>query len=240
METGLTSRRIVPEILDGLRTDDPRAIGSRRDLVHINALMFHVGLMARLLRCHVLTPRPRILELGAGDGTFMLKVARRLAARWPGVKLTLLDRVDLMTEQRRTDFAELGWEAELVTADVFDWLARAGSIRFDAIAANLFLHHFSDADLAHLLPSLQARTSAFLAAEPRRCRLALAACHLLPWIGANDVTLHDAPASVRAGFRGGEISKLWPHSPDSRVVERRAGPFSHIFAATDYPAMGQA
>src|SRR4029079_14187677 len=37
----ISLRHIVPEILDGLAADDPRAIHSRRDLIHVNALMFN-------------------------------------------------------------------------------------------------------------------------------------------------------------------------------------------------------
>ena len=93
----ISLRHIVPEILDGLAADDPRAIHSRRDLVHINALMFNGPIMAGLLRKHVRAKPRRILEIGAGDGKFMLAVARRLAKNWPAVELTLLDRIDLVS-----------------------------------------------------------------------------------------------------------------------------------------------
>ncbi|TJW38767.1 MAG: class I SAM-dependent methyltransferase, partial [Mesorhizobium sp.] len=62
-----------------------------------------------------------ILEIGAGDGSFMLAVARRMAGHWPGVDLVMLDRIDLITTQLRGDFDRLGWPVEAVTADVFDW-----------------------------------------------------------------------------------------------------------------------
>ena len=47
-------------------------------------------------------------------------------------------------------------------------------------------------------------------------------------IGANAVTRHDAPASVRAGFHGAELSRLWPGEVG---FEGRRGPFTHGFAA---------
>ncbi len=50
-------------------------------------------------------------------------------------------------------------------------------------------------------------------------------------IGCNRVTLHDAAASVRAGFRGGELAASWPQSGGWDVEERAAGLFSHSFAA---------
>jgi 2-polyprenyl-3-methyl-5-hydroxy-6-metoxy-1,4-benzoquinol methylase len=232
MLNGLAHRRVEPEILDGLSADDPRAIASRRDLRRINALMFHASIMSRVLSRHVLTPPSRILEIGAGDGTFMLAVARRMAKRWPNVELTLLDRADLITAKRQEEFARLGWRTGAVVADVFDWIGNAGKARFDVVTANLFLHHFVEPDLATLLAALQPLTAAFVAAEPRRSGLALAATRLLPAIGVNDVTRHDAPASVRAGFSRTELSALWPAGAGGSVDERRAGPFTHIFAVT--------
>ncbi|RWK42513.1 MAG: hypothetical protein EOR47_34925, partial [Mesorhizobium sp.] len=85
-------RRLAPEILDGLVADDFRALAARRDLRRINALMFQARIMASLLRKFVPGPPRRILEIGAGDGSFMLAVARRMAGHWPGVELTMLDR----------------------------------------------------------------------------------------------------------------------------------------------------
>ena len=75
----LAVRRLVPEILDGLAADDPAAIASRRDLVRVNALMFQDRIMIGLMRKHVRAGPLRILEIGAGDGRFMLAVARRVA-----------------------------------------------------------------------------------------------------------------------------------------------------------------
>ncbi len=231
MAAGLAHRKVEPEILDGLHEDDPRAVASRRDLRRINMLMFQSGIMTRLLRKHVDEPPGRILEIGAGDGGFMLSVARRLAKSWPGVEITLLDRAYLITAGRVADFANLGWRAKAVTADVFDWLEKVDGERFDVITANLFLHHFSDAGLSTLFSALQPRTTAFLVAEPFRGAAAHAASRLLWAIGANDVTLHDAPASVRAGFRGAELSALWPGGVLKPVEERQIGPFTHVFVA---------
>jgi 2-polyprenyl-3-methyl-5-hydroxy-6-metoxy-1,4-benzoquinol methylase len=228
---GLADRLVQPEILDALAEKDPRAIAARRDLVLVNRLMFQQAIMARLLEDHVASPPRRILEIGAGDGAFMLGIARRLAKRWPGVELTLLDRADLVTPERRAAFAELGWHAKTVTADIFDWLRAAGDARFDVVTANLFLHHFADADLARLFSALRPIAPVFVATEPRRTGFAHLASRLLWAVGAGDVTRHDAPASVRAGFRGWELSALWPAKRD-RLHERRAGLFSHVFAAS--------
>ena len=59
----LSHRSLVPEILDGLAADDPRALASRRDLRRINALMFQARIMASLLRKFAPKPPRRILEM---------------------------------------------------------------------------------------------------------------------------------------------------------------------------------
>ncbi|WP_136617926.1 MULTISPECIES: methyltransferase domain-containing protein [Mesorhizobium] len=225
----LSQRSLVPEILDGLAADDPRALASRRDLRCINTLMFKAPIKASLFRKFVPRPPGRILEIGAGDGTFMLKLARRMARYWHKVELTMLDRVDLVTPELSADFDRLGWKLEGITADVFDWAETSGGGPFDAITVNLFLHHFNDAELVRLFSLLAWKAPLLLATEPLRARFALAATRLLPAIGANDVTRHDAAQSVRAGFRGRELSDLWLAANGKPLEERRAGPFSHVF-----------
>jgi 2-polyprenyl-3-methyl-5-hydroxy-6-metoxy-1,4-benzoquinol methylase len=228
--TALTHRSLTPEILDGLAADDPRALASRRDLRRINALMFQAPIMASLLRKFSPRPPARILEIGAGDGSFMLKVARRMAGYWPAVELTLLDRVRLVSAGLSAEFERLGWSMDTITADVFDWAQRDSGKRFDAITVNLFLHHFDDAGLVRLFSLLAPKAPLLLATEPSRANWALVAARLLPAIGANDVTRHDAVQSVRAGFRGSELSSLWLAANGEPLEERRAGPFSHVFA----------
>jgi SAM-dependent methyltransferase len=202
------ARRVEPEWLDELSSSDPRAIRSRRDLRLINAAMFQSRILARLLRN--LSPRPhRILELGAGDGTFMLTLAKRFAPYWRDITLVLLDRKDVVVPETRSRFTALGWTVETVTADSLDFLPQQKADSFDLVTANLFLHHFSDDCLRHLFASLARATSTFAACEPERARTAFVASRMLWALGCNDVTRHDASTSVRAGFRGRELSKIW-------------------------------
>ena len=222
-------RCIESELLDHLPASDPGAIRSRRDLVRVNLLMGHAAIMARSLLCGA--GRPRVLiDIGAGDGTFMLRVARRLAPRWPDCRLILLDRQDIVSEKTRAAFAALTWKIETVAADVFDYFAAADGPHVDAVTANLFLHHFRDAPLTRLLSLIAPRTPLFVACEPRRDAVASAGSRLLWVIGCNRVTLHDAAASVRAGFRGRELTALWPRS-NGDLQEGPAGLFSHSFVA---------
>jgi hypothetical protein len=227
----ISVRSIEPELLDLLPVGDPQAIGSRRDLVWINALMWQPLIMRRLLARHVARPPRRILEIGAGDGRFMLTVARRMALIWPGVELMLLDRAPVPTPAMRGAFEKIGWRAQAVTADVFEWAASARHQRFDVISANLFLHHFDEAALGRLFRLFAPMAPLFVATEPWRANFPLFATRLLPAIGANSVTLHDAAASVRAGFAGGELTRLWPGGAGRVLEERRVGLFTHVFAA---------
>jgi len=219
----VAARLLEPELLDELAADDPCAIVSRRDLVRINAVMRQQPIMAGLLRG--LEP-PRILaDLGSGDGRFLLGVARRL--KWSGVTALIVDRQSIVSAETRAGFASLGWRCENVTGDVFDALA---GLEADVITANLFLHHLDDAALARLLALAAAKAHAVIATEPRRSTSALIGSHLLFALGCNGVTRHDAVASVRAGFSGDEISRLWPQD-GWNLREGPALPFTHIFTA---------
>ena len=283
-------RRVQPETLDFLAPDDPQAQHSRRDLRRIHRFMGTRSIVRRALvdmaqragwqsSSSSSPSRPlRLLELGAGDGSLLLGVARSLAPHWPAVELTLLDRQPLVDRSTVEAYAALGWTVVVQVEDVFEWAATdatatatatgaagatgtatgigpsAGratatgtatgavtpvgaramdspSPRWDLIVANLFLHHFEAAPLAGLLAAAAARGDRFLACEPRRSRLALAASRLVGAIGANAVTREDAVLSVHAGFRAEEIGALWPRDAGWRIDERPAGWFSHRFLA---------
>jgi hypothetical protein len=233
MNAALSMTRIVdPEWLDVLSPDDPRALKSRRDLALINRVMMQAGIMARLLGCVDGSTQPlRFLEIGSGDGGFMLSVARRLARKVPEAEVLLLDRQNGVSVATMDAFAGLGWRAQTVETDVFQFL-RASPEKFDAVSANLFLHHFEPEALAEMFALVAARTTLFAACEPRRDALGLAGSHMLWALGCNDVTRHDAVVSVRAGFAGDELSNLWPEGGGWSLGERRAGLFTHAFLAT--------
>ena len=225
-------RRVEPEWLDELPQADPRAVWSRRDLKRINGWMLQARIMTRLLVAALDGGTPRTLvELGAGDGTFMLALAKRLAPGWRNVKVTLVDRQDIVTERTRQGFHDLGWQAEIVCADVFDYLQGARPGCADIVLANLFLHHFERDSLTKLLGNAARLAGAFAACEPWRAESGLIGSRLLWAIGCNDVTRHDALVSVRAGFRGRELSELWPNDDGWRLQEGPSLPFTHCFLA---------
>lgn len=224
-------RRLSVETLDHLPENDPRAIGSRRDLQRINRIMGAVPIFLDALEQHGCVPR-RIIELGAGDGTLMLRLAQRLAPLWHDVHLTLLDRQNLISPATHYAFSQLGWTVELLNVDVNDWIRQPSDERWDIAFANLFIHHFDTHGITLLFDALAQRTDAFIACEPRRAALPLLASRMVGLIGANAVTREDAVLSVEAGFDGGELSALWPRQGSHwRLEERRARLFSHLFIA---------
>ena len=235
-------RQVMPEVLDDLPTSDPAAAHSRRDLVRLNRLMGHDRHLATLLRqqfgpANLTAGRAlSVTELGAGDGTFILRAAERAGPLASPVLCHLVDRAKIVTRETVSGLVKLGWETAIVTEDVFDWLDRKEARQQDFLFANLFLHHFEQEQLVRLLGRAAAQTRFFAAIEPRRAYPALLASRVLGLIGCNRVTRHDAVVSVRAGFRQREISSLWPPGPGWKLVEQPVGLFSHLFTAERWSA----
>jgi hypothetical protein len=247
-------RSVTPEALDALSWDDPRAERSRFDLQRIHKVMGSSRVTRsalQLMKVRAATNRPlRVLELGAGDGSLMLRVAQRLSPMWPSVQLTLLDRVPVVSRSTIQSYAALGWTATSRKADVLDWASPSRTdapqgvtlpSQFDVIVAHLFLHHFQGDELRAVLGAAARRGDHFFACEPRRSPLALAASHMVGALGANRITRSDAVLSVKAGFRDTELSRIWGEvSTDWRGREYPAGLFSHCFAAERRCALKQA
>jgi methyltransferase family protein len=224
----LASRRLEGEWLDELPAEDPRARRSRADLRRINLLMGNAGIVAGELRRALPGGVRSVAELGAGDGSFTARVAKRMGGS--DVQATLVDRQDIVSPETHAELARHGWSARVERGDVFAWLERDAAC--DAVIANLFLHHFEDAELARMLSLAARRARVFVACETRRSSFALAGARMLGAIGCNDVSRHDAVVSIRAGFRDGELSSLWPSGEGWSLREEARGLFSHSFVAT--------
>ena len=222
-------RRLETELLDVLPADDPAAVRSRRDLRRLNEVMLHPAIMARrMLRHSVAAPR-RIIELGAGDGSLMLRLSRRLARHWSGVAIILVDRQDIVTHETRQAISNLGWREDRVTQDVFEYLAIAEPA--DIIIANLFLHHFQPPQISEIFTQCAKLAPVLIALEPRRATFPLLGSRLIWLLGCNHVSRHDAVASVRAGFRDSELSALWPNRQGWNFDEGSVGLWTHCFVA---------
>ncbi len=231
-------RVVQPELLDSLPPEAPEAVAARRDLRRINWFMGNGRLLGRelLRRRHTLgSPASRgevtLAEVGAGDGTMLLKVLHSLRRDWHGGRIFLVDRQPVVAAETLDGFRRLGWQVDVVADDVFTWLRNAPTT--DVMVTNLFLHHFETSALAELLRLVGDRTRMFVACEPRRSNFALLGCRMLRLIGCNPVTRHDAVVSVRAGFSGTELGDIFGGQNGQlwKIRETSAGSFSHLFLA---------
>jgi hypothetical protein len=183
-------RILQAELLDSLPPDHPDALHSRRDLRIVNRCMGNYGWFARTLPA-LLRPGETALELGAGDGSFGLRLAGR------GIPV---DGLDLWPRPPAWPAARQWHQADLRTFP--------GYARYPVVAGNLIFHQFNEAELAELGAVLRREARAIVACEPIRRRssqVLLAA--LGPLLGANAVTRHDARVSVAAGFQGDELPR---------------------------------
>ena len=225
-------RQVLPERLDVMPADDPVARRSRRDLQRVHLVMRSLTILRGAIGTLSRTRQPRsILELGAGDGSLMLRFALR--SSWRGVQVTFLDRQDLIGPEIREPLGLLGWDVQMVRIDALDWAGAFSNEQYDLCVTTLFLHHFQSPALEQVLRAVAGRCRAFVACEPRRNRAAWIGSHLLALLGANEVTREDGVTSVVAGFTGHELTALWPASGVNwRLREYFAWPFTHCLVAS--------
>lgn len=226
-------RCVRPEVLDDLAPGDPKALQSRRDLRRVHRAMRTVSALNHALSRLRLAAQPKIiLELGAGDGSLLLRLAAAVRPRWTGVKLTLLDRQHIVNAETVEGYRRHGWEVTTVCEDALIWARQSAHQHYDLTVATLFLHHFNDLELRELLRGVVSQSRAFIAIEPRREMLAKVGSRLIGLLGTNAVTREDAVKSVDAGFAGAEITAAWPAIDKTWwTQEFRVLPFSHGFIA---------
>jgi SAM-dependent methyltransferase len=224
---------VTPERLDDLPPDDPLAIRSRRDLQRVHRAMGSVSILRRaVLKLALSTAPKRILELGAGDGTLLLRFARAVRPRWTGVELTLLDQQDLISGAVREAYRQLDWRVNVLQADALEWARSPPTQRYDLCVTTLFLHHFESENLRVLLAGVAAHTDHFAACEPRRSWVAQFGSRFIGLLGTNEVTREDGIKSVDAGFTDSELTGVWSTlGGDWRLSEYQAWPFTHCFLA---------
>jgi 2-polyprenyl-3-methyl-5-hydroxy-6-metoxy-1,4-benzoquinol methylase len=196
-------RVVEPEIIDQLPPDHPDVVRSRIDLKVINFLMGNERWIARQIREFPEARAKGVLEIGAGEGTLLEKLAKH----HPGIPLKACDLAP------RPPWLEDGivWDQR----DVFECLAEeSGGI----LAANLFLHHFEEPELRRFAP-LMRNFELICINEPfRTAQTIMDARFMLPFVGR--ATKHDMVVSIKAGFVPGELPELLGLAgPDWQVRE---------------------
>lgn len=192
-------RVIIPEILDSLDASDPRAIRSRQDLRRID---FYLGNSRWILRQLHNLPSTQIVEIGAGEGDLCRKIRSSIHFSTTITGLDLIDRP-----------LNLPVDIQWIAGDFFQTL---NSIEADTCVGSLILHHFSESALRDLGVRLQSFRQ-LIFCEPLRSRLPLALSKLASGF-ISEVTRHDMPASIRAGFRPGEIPALLGLDPSKWLI----------------------
>lgn len=193
-------RVVVPEMVDTLPPGDPRLARSHRDLRLVNALLGNERWIVRQARRFPGAASRGIVELGAGEG----RLLRRLARLGPATGIDLGPRP-----------AGLPSAADWRQGDV---ISQAGQLGGGVLVANLVLHHFRDGALA-AIGELAARFERLIIVEPYRSEEALwRGERLLPLMG--EATRHDLPASIRAGFVEGELKTRLGLGPAWEISEQ--------------------
>jgi hypothetical protein len=184
------ARIVTAEILDSLPANDPDAQRSRRDLIRVDRVMGNTRWMLRKIRALTAINGP-IVEIGAGDG----RLSSKLLTDFPKRHICALD----ICPRPENLHPAVKW----IPGDFFQTLESAtGGI----CMGSLILHHFSDEALRKLGGKLQA-FDALVFCEPLRSRISLGISAIAtPLVG--QVTRHDMPASIRAGFLPGELAKV--------------------------------
>lgn len=161
--------------------------------------------VSRLWRQAGCPSRLSILDVGAGSGD----INRRLLA-WAGrngidLALTLMD-IHPETCAVAADYYRTEPRVRVIQGDIFE--PAAG--RVDIVTASLFLHHFPQAQLpAVLLAMLGMARLGVVVNDLHRHWLAWAGIRFLTrLLSRNRMIRHDAPLSVRRGFRPAELEEL--------------------------------
>lgn len=187
-------RIILPELLD----DSPPELAapSLRDLVKINRYLGGYSTLRWMLG-RIVKPQEAfsLLDVGAASGDMGAEVSKA----YPNARITALD-------YRRHHLAAAGGSKVIGDAFRLPFAPRS----FDLVFCSLFLHHFTDEAVMGLLGEFgDLARRAVLAIDLERGPVAY---HFVPrtrWLfGWDPITLHDAPASVRAGFKSEELRSL--------------------------------
>ncbi|MEN0076407.1 MAG: methyltransferase domain-containing protein [Paracraurococcus sp.] len=191
-------RSAAAEWMDDAAATEAAFTGALRDLARVNRLSLAYRPVLRWLDRLVAETGARhlsVLDVGAGGGDTLLRIAAWAERRGVAVTLTGLDRSPWAARHA----AAAGVPADWITCDLF---ALDPDRRFDVVLCSLFAHHLLDPELVRFLRWLEARgTRGWLISDLHR--------HWLPWgfvwgafrlLRLDPMVVHDGPVSIARAF----------------------------------------
>ena len=210
-----TDRRVIlPELLDDAPPAEARK--SLNDLVRINRWFGGYSTLKKIFAEFVgRSDQFSVLDVGAASGDMGAKLQRI----YPRAAVTSLD-------YRHQHLAAAA--SPRIVADAFRIPFRERS--FDFVFSSLFLHHFSNEQVIELLSGFRsAARVAVTAIDLDRGPLAYYFVPATNWLFQwHPLTLHDAPISVAAAFKKGELVRLAQSAGLTRARARAYHPWARI------------
>ena len=196
----LRARSSAAEIMDDAAQDFAAFSSALADLERINRMSLAYRPTLRWLDAlarRTGARRMSVLDVGAGGGDMLARVADWGVRRGVAVELAALDRSPHAAAHARARHP--GLPVRWITADLFDLPSEE---RFDAVTCALFTHHLDDATLARFLRWMRghARLGWFVSDLHR---------HPLPWatvwagvrlLRMDPMVVHDSTVSIARGF----------------------------------------
>jgi SAM-dependent methyltransferase len=202
----LSARSTAAEWMDDAAQGEADFRSALRDLELLNRISLGYRPTLRWLdRLAARTGAARlsVLDVGAGGGDMLRRIARWGAGRGIAVELTGLDRSPAAATAARA----AGTPGDWITADLFDLPAEA---RFDAVVSSLFAHHLPDDELVRFMGWMDAHARCgWLINDIHR--------HAIPWwalwagtrlLRLDPMVVHDSTVSVARAFTHADWRRL--------------------------------
>ncbi len=189
-----------------------------RDLIRINRRLGGRQILRKTFTNLVRRSEPfSVLDVGAASGD----TSRALRTAFARCMVVSVDRDPLHLHAA---------PAPRAAADAFRLPFPPDS--FDFVACSLFLHHFPDGEIIELIGSFRrVARRAVVVFDVERHPVAY---HFIPatrrLFGWHEITVHDAPASVQAGFTAEELEALVRAAGGNGAVVRKHRPWFRLSA----------
>ena len=211
------NRAWIPEKMDDLCLGEQELKEALADIRRVNRLLGgHAASLSGLRPPLGKTDgRPlKVVDMGCGDGAFLRILASRCRSR--GIKAELIGwDMNPKSLEMAANASVLYPEIRYECRNILDFPPLPPDCH---VICNLFLHHFCDEDIARLINNwMQQKCASVVINDLHRHQLA----YYLFWLfGAifmkSEVARHDGAASIRRGFRKGDLRRFMAGLPDTK------------------------